>query len=516
MLAPLLILARAVWPLIGRPGAVGRILFWAALEQEDFALAGAVLKRLDADAQPDSDWTRRARLMLENRRPVDPDGLRGLLGPAPIPAPAPPGAPLAYVLAGSLPLMRQGYALRSQALAQALVAAGQPLTCLTRPGFPQDWPGYRGSDQDGNRGAAPPETSCVDAIAYRHLPEPRQDRLGLEAWLTSAGTVLARELAAHSPAVVMAASNHRTALPALIAARRLGLPFIYEMRGFWELTQLARNRGFARTAAFRNAVALESLTAAEADLVFAQTQAMQDELVRRGVTPGRIRLLPNACDLDRFAPAPRDGALAAGLDLPEAVPVIGYVGSFTGYEGLDDLILACAGLMRRGLDFRLLLVGDEFLHHPDQVPITPRLQALIRRTGIGDRVRMPGRIAPGEVPRWYSLIDIAPLPRKPLAVTELVAPLKPLEAMAMGKTVIASDVAALAETVRHERTGLLFARGDVAALEAALARALTEPALRARLGAAGRAWVQAERSWTGMAEQVRAAVSDLAGQGRQD
>lgn len=484
------------------------MLFWAALEQEDFITAKAVLDRMDAGRQPPLDWSRTARLMLDNRRPVDSEALRALCRLRPDLEPAPTSAsredgPLAYVLAGSLPLMRSGYALRSQALARALVTAGQPLLCLTRPGFPQDWPGYRG---DGEPVARTP----IDDIGYLNLPEPRQDRLGLQAYLVAASAALTEVLATHRPVAVMAASNHRTALPALIAARRLGVPFIYEVRGFWELSQLVREPRWEHTAAFRNAIALESLTAAEADLVFSLTAAMRDELIRRGVDSARIRLLPNACDGAQFAPAPRDAVLANEQNLPPGVPVIGYVGSFTGYEGLDDLIQACAGLMRRGLDFRLLLVGDEFLHHPDQLPLTPQLEALIRQTGLGERVRMPGRVAPNQVARWYSLIDIAPLPRKPLAVTELVAPLKPLEAMAMGKAVIASDVTALAEMIDHERTGLLFAKGEVAALEAGLVRLIADPALRIRLGDSARAWVLAERGWNRMAGQVSQALAALA------
>jgi glycosyltransferase involved in cell wall biosynthesis len=412
--------------------------------------------------------------------------------------------PLAYILAGSLPHMRSGYAMRSQHLATALLAAGQPLVCLTRPGFPLDYhPGLVTPD-------SPVSTvESVGPVRYGRLQTPRQDGMNLPAYIEAASAALEAALKPLAPAAVMAASNHLTALPALIAARSLGLPFIYEVRGFWEITRLSANPAWAETGLYRNALSLETLTARKADLVFTLNGPMQAELIRRGVASDRIRLLPNACDPTSFLPAPRDQALAALYDLPEGVPVIGYVGSFVEYEGLDDLILACAGLMRRGLDFRLVLVGDEIIHRPLQVRITPRLRQLIAETGLTERVCMPGRVVPNDVARWYSLIDIAPLPRKPRPVTMLVPPLKPLEAMAMGKAVVASDVAALADMIEDQRTGLLFPKGKVTALEAALARLIVEPELRVRLGAAAREWVLAERSWDRMAERVRAAVSEL-------
>ena len=171
-------------------------------------------------------------------------------------------------------------------------------------------------------------------------------------------------------------------------------------------------------------------------------------------------MVANSVDPTVFHKMPRNEALAAKLGIPAGVPVIGYVGSVVGYEGLDDLIDAAAMLRDKGRDFRILLVGDG--------EALPSVQERVRKHHLEDRVIAPGRVPSTEVTSYYSLIDIAPFPRKPILLCEIVSPLKPFEALAMHKAVIASDVAALAEIVEDGKTGLLFRKGDTEDLARAL------------------------------------------------
>ena len=113
-----------------------------------------------------------------------------------------------------------------------------------------------------------------------------------------------------------------------------------------------------------------------------------------------------------------------------------------------------------------------------------------------------GRVPHEEVESYYSLIDIAPFPRLSLPVTEMVSPLKPFEAMAMEKLVIASDVAALEEIVNHEVTGLLFKKDDVNSLTDTLELGITDSRLRNKLGKQAREWVKAERDWPILAKRI--------------
>jgi glycosyltransferase involved in cell wall biosynthesis len=335
----------------------------------------------------------------------------------------------------------------------------------------------------------------------------------MRLYMLRAAAGLEAELRRLRPQWVMAASHYQTALPALLAARRLGLPFLYEVRGFWEVTRQSREPGFELRAAYRTQEQLEGGVAAAADHVFTLTGPMREELVRRGVPAATITLLPNSCDPDRFLPRPRDRGLADRLGIPASVPVIGYVGTFAQYEGLDDLAAACALLRARGRDFRLLLVGNENVSGTEKGPITLAIERIAAASGLADRLIMPGRVPHEEVEAYYSLIDVAPFPRKPQPVTEMVSPMKPLEALAMEKAVVVSSVAALAEMIADERTGLVFPKGDVPGLADALDRLIGDPALRARLGRGGRDWVVGQRTWRGMGRRVRATLEALAPDG---
>jgi glycosyltransferase involved in cell wall biosynthesis len=245
---------------------------------------------------------------------------------------------------------------------------------------------------------------------------------------------------------------------------------------------------------------LECLVAREADLVLTLSGPLKSELVRRGVPAGKISLAPNAVDVEHFRPMAPDLMLGRSLGL-EGRFVIGFLGSLTNYEGLEDLVAALAGIVQDGIDAALLIVGDG--------DAAAGVRAATQRQGLTDRVVMVGRVPSADVPRYYALIDVAAFRRLPFKVCELVPPLKPFEAMAMAKPVIASDLPALAEVVEHGKTGLLFPSGDRAALAAALRMLAEHPARREALGTAGRAFVMRERTWMAVAAGVRAAYAEL-------
>lgn len=410
--------------------------------------------------------------------------------------PAPPPTPqagipgrVAYLLNYALPQVANGYTLRAQAIASALKDQGLDPVCLTRPGFPLDRSpprAFRAADQ-------------VAGVEYLHEALPVLEGFSeLPAYLAAAADALETRLQALRPQAVIAASNFQIALPGLIAARRLGLPFCYEVRGFWEVTQRSADPELEAGLFYQLQYALECHTAAQSDHVVTLGSAMRDELIRRGVAAERITLAPNGCDTAKFTPQPPDAALAARYGIAPGVPVIGYIGSFVQYEGLDDLIRACVLLRQQGLEFRLLLVGGG--------PAEADILRAASDADLGERLILPGRIPHAQVGAHYSLISIAPFPRKPQPVTELVPPLKPLEAMAMAKAVVVSSVQPLAEMVAEGETGLVFEKGDTEGLARTLARLITDPALCTRLGLAGRSWVAKERSW----EKTAAAMAQAA------
>jgi glycosyltransferase involved in cell wall biosynthesis/polysaccharide pyruvyl transferase WcaK-like protein len=467
-----------------------RSVFWAAQKAGDLRTAFEALRQLrslPAHALSAADQTfmektkRSPSLQLE---------VLDLVPEKPQQSVTPVGGRLGYILHNSLPYASGGYATRAQGLALGLQAQSFHVHVVTRPGFPLD---------NNDELTDVPVEESIEGVAYHRILKPSRSGSSAVGYVTSAADALTEAFKEIRPRIVVAASNYQTALPALIAARRLGLPFVYEVRGFWEVTRVSREPEFAVTPAYKIQELMEAETAKRADHVFTLTGPMKEELIRRGVPAERITLIPNSCEPERFTPRDRDLELSARLGIPLDVPVIGYVGTFVQYEGLELLAEAAAILRERGHDFRLLLVGNENVSGSEVGPITAQIQRICAERGLADRVIMPGRVPHEEVEAYYSLIDIAPFPRKSQPVTEMVSPMKPLEAFAMEKAVVASSVAALAEMVEHERTGLIFEKDNVENLADTLARLIGDPQLRRRLGSEARRWVEANRTWTATA-----------------
>ena len=216
-------------------------------------------------------------------------------------------------------------------------------------------------------------------------------------------------------------------------------------------------------------------------------------------------MIPNAVDTGAFAFDPaRDRELTESLGLQGSV-VLGFIGSYYGYEGLELLVDAFAKLCARRADVRLLLVGGG--------PREDALRARAAESGVADRIRFAGRVHHDDVPRYYSVIDLLVYPRMPVRVTELVTPLKPLEAMAQGRLLVASDVGGQRELVRDGETGFLFAAGSVDALVEAVLRVLGAPGEWARVRAQARRFVETERTWKSSVARYRAVYDAVLGPG---
>lgn len=409
--------------------------------------------------------------------------------PVPACTPAVPQRTLA-LLAYRLPYTSNGYATRSHGLLTAIKQLGWDVHPYSRPGYPE---------LEATAQAEPPLKDRVGDLEYGRMPRTERRRLGHMPYLQAAADEIAQNIAALKPAVVHAASNYMTALPACIAAHEAGLPFVYEVRGFWDVTRVSSNPGFAATTEYRYLRHFEARLLRQADSVVTLTHAMRDELIRRGAPPDRIEVAPNAVDLDRLQPRPPRMELAQRLGMPEGRPVIGYVGSFVDYEGLDDLVAACAELSRSGRAFHLLLVGDGLA--------LATVQQQIADWGLAPHATVTGRVPHEEVADYYALMDICAFPRKAWPVCELVSPLKPFEAMALEKAVLVSGVAAMAEFIDEGVNGRVFAKGSVGGLATALAALLDDlPGARV-MGQRARQWVRANRTWEASAKAVERAYA---------
>jgi glycosyltransferase involved in cell wall biosynthesis len=383
-------------------------------------------------------------------------------------------------LHASLPHHSNGYATRSHAILTTLLnTSSYCVEGVTRSGYPLDV-GVKSYE----------ERDIVDGVSYSRLSNAHYYDQPMDQYIMTAADEIEERLVEEQPSIVHSASAFYTALPALIAARRLGIPFVYEVRGLWEITRASTLPGWGETERFTLESSLEALVAKEANQVVAITSGLKDELVRRGVDEAKITIIPNAINTEHFKPLEPNEALRKKIGLKDA-PTIGYVGSIVDYEGLDDLVEALSLLKRNGVSFNFLLIGDG--------NALAGIRQKVAELELEDDVFILGRIPHHEVQDHYSLIDITPFPRKPLQVCEMVSPLKPFEAMAQQKTVIASSVDALQEIVQDGKTGLLFEKGNVEDLAAKLSAVLTDKALRERLAEKGKEWVLANRDWSQVA-----------------
>ncbi|AXK46194.1 glycosyltransferase [Brachybacterium saurashtrense] len=400
-----------------------------------------------------------------------------------------------YLLHNALPHHSGGYATRTHGLLTELGRSGWDVDGVTRLGYPYDMP--KMADVPDL-----PARELVGEVDYHHLLTGRQiekknPMFGYVARYVDALLPLAHE---ERPAILHGASNHWNGLAAVKAGRILGIPSVYEVRGLWEVTRGSRDPEWGRSDQYRYIARMEADAARGATKVIAITQALKDELISRGVDESKIVLVPNGVDTERFTPLPRDEELAEQLGV-QGKTVIGYVGTVVDYEGLDLLIEAAATLRGRREDFHVLIIGDGAKLED--------LQQIAAEQQLEDVVTFTGRVPHEEVERYYSLIDVTPFPRLPLPVCEMVSPLKPFEAMAMGKAVIASDVAALAEIVTPRMNGLLHTKGSAESLTEQIESLLDDPELATCLGSQAREWVVAERDWRQLAQTVAGMYAEI-------
>lgn len=382
-----------------------------------------------------------------------------------------------HVLDHSIPL-QSGYTFRTRAILNEQRALGWKTTQLTSPKH--------------NQGRAVPDVEQVDGLEFYRSPGPRGllARLPiLGQWsvirvLTARLTEVAREL---RPDVIHAHSPALNGVAAIRAGRALGIPVVYEVRGFWEDAAVSHGTSREWGLRYRLSRALETWVLKRADEVTCICEGIRQDLVQRGISRQKITIVRNAVDASRFQPVGgRDPELERSLNL-QGKTVIAFIGSFYDYEGLDLLVEAMPRLLSQRPNIRLLLVGGG--------QVAADIQSQVASLGIEDKVIMTGRVPHEKVDSYYSLTDILVYPRKSMRLTELVTPLKPLEAMAQKSMFLASDVGGHKELVRDGITGTLFRADDVDDLVVSLLNLLEMEDRWPAIRDAGRAFVENERNW---------------------
>lgn len=391
-----------------------------------------------------------------------------------------------HVLDHSLPL-HSGYTFRTRAILKAQEALGWQVRGIT---------GLRHS-------ANGPDTEQAEGLTFHRTRGSAAGPPMMREWrevalLADAIVALAQ---AWRPDVLHAHSPPLNGLAAVQAGKRLGIPVVYEIRAFWEDAAVGNGTGREGSLKYGLTRALEDEVVREAGRVVTICQGLKDDLVARGYPADKIALMPNGVDLAMFGtPVARDAALAEQLDLGDG-PVIGFIGSFYDYEGLDDLVAAMPLLLARQPDARLLLVGGG--------PVADALKVQAEASPAAHAIRFVGRVPHDQVERYYALADVMAYPRKRSRLTDLVTPLKPLEAMAQGKLVAASDVGGHRELMTHGITGTLFAPDDPAACATALADLIDRRAGWDTMRKAARLHVEQHHDWARNVQRYQAVYQSL-------
>jgi PEP-CTERM/exosortase A-associated glycosyltransferase len=298
---------------------------------------------------------------------------------------------------------------------------------------------------------------------------------------------LSQVIHATRPDIVHAHSPSLNGIAALRAVRRTRIPVVYEVRAFWEDAAVDHGTTHEGSLRYRLSRTLETWVLRRADAVTTICEGLRSDIVGRGLPPDRVTVIPNAVNTEEFPLIDTpDLELQARLGLADAF-TLGFIGSFYGYEGLDTLLDALPQILRFEPKARVLLVGGGFEEG--------RLKVQAERLGIGDRVVFAGRVPHAEVARYYGVVDLLVYPRKSIRLTETVTPLKPLEAMAQGRLLIASDVGGHRELITDGATGFLFEPGRPEELAAAVARVLRYRDRWDTIRANSRRHVETERNW---------------------
>jgi len=296
--------------------------------------------------------------------------------------------------------------------------------------------------------------------------------------------------------VIHAHTPYRVGLPALKAARKLNLKFVYEMRGLWEDTAVASGRWKSWGLSYRRFRRMETKILKQSDKIICISETLRKEVISRGIASEKISVVSNGVE-STISDRPQVELPNLFTDLKEKLDsniVVGYIGSLRKLEGVNLTAEAVSILKRNGINVKFLILStnsgqDELRTYCDNL-------------GISENTIIEGPVPHESISPFFNLIDVFVVSRPDSRVTRLVTPLKPFEAMSNRCATIVSNLPALEEIVKHEETGLVYKADNANSLAENISRLIKNPELRQELGLNAEKWIKEHRIWKQLAEKT--------------
>jgi PEP-CTERM/exosortase A-associated glycosyltransferase len=385
-----------------------------------------------------------------------------------------------HVLHTSLPNL-SGYSIRANYIMQCQEALGMHSQVVTSAQ-------HLGEDRP---------IEIIDDRQYWRTPKQPHRKTGLRELMLMhvLKNTIEKAVLDYKPDVIHAASPVLVGLPALRVARKHKLPLVYEVRDLWENASVDRGKWGYDSLPYRGARALETILFKKADGIVTICEALRNEIAPRIGKDVDLSVVPNGVESQLFQPSAPSQRVIEKWNF-QGKKIIGYIGAFQPYEGLESLIRAMPEIAKGIPDAHLMITGGGN-------DLEATLHALVRSLDLGSLVTFTGRVPHSEVQEMYSVVDLMVYPRISTRTTELTTPLKPLEAMALEVPVMLSNTRAMCELVEDGVTGLTFHAGDPNALATACVRALSNPDKSLEMARRARTYVQNERHWPKIVESYQ-------------
>ncbi len=321
-----------------------------------------------------------------------------------------------YISASSLLNSLNGYANRSHQIAKSIVEQGNTVTLLS----------FATKTIDELK-----ERRIIDGVEYvTYYFSPQELQSGIISNSYYLSQFIETEARRNKSSVIHAGSNYENALPGFVASKKVGIPFIYEARGLWHYTKATLQADWQESERFKLAEKMEKLLMERADVVFSISSQLRNFITKKySIEPSKVFLLKNSVP-----------SLIGEFHKPQKKSepfILGYLGSLTGYEGVDSLLEALS-LAKKSAHSIKLRIGGEGVQRQG-------LEIHAKKLNLSTEVEFLGTINRDQIDDFYEQVDLMVYPRKSSQLTELIPPMKVLEPACFQTLTLTSNLAPIVE-----------------------------------------------------------------------